>query len=83
MTIIDYQQTAIWAIADALRGDACPVDPDPGESCGCGDYEREAEIALTAALPIIERAVIDELGLVEEIEYHTGRHRYTTPWEEA
>ena len=61
MTTIDYQQTAIWAIADALRGDACPVDPDPGESCGCGDYEREAEIALTAAAPHLRAAWEQEL----------------------
>ena len=54
---LDHQQAAIWAIADALHGDACPADPDPGESCGCGDYEREAEIALTVALPIIKQAV--------------------------
>ena len=57
MTTIDHQQAAIWAIAAALHGDACPADPDPGESCGCGDYEREAEIALAAALPIIKQAV--------------------------
>ena len=53
---IPYQQTAIRAIAAALHGDACPADPDPGESCGCGDYEREATTALTAALPIIKQA---------------------------
>ena len=46
MTTIDHQQTAIRAIAAALHGDACPADPDPGESCGCGDYEREATTAL-------------------------------------
>ena len=57
MTTIDHQQAAIRAIAAALHGDACPADPDPGESCGCGDYEREAEIALAAALPIIKQAV--------------------------
>ena len=56
MTTIDYQQSAVRAIADALHGDACPVDPDPGESCGCGDYEREAEIALTAAAPHLRAA---------------------------
>ena len=28
MTTIDYQQVAIRSIADALHGDACPVDPD-------------------------------------------------------
>ena len=27
MTTIDHQQTAIWAIAAALHGDACPADP--------------------------------------------------------
>ena len=56
MTTIDHQQKAIWAIAAALHGDACPAVPDPGESCGCGDYEREAEIALTAAAPHLRAA---------------------------
>ena len=56
MTTLDHQQAAVRAIADALHGDACPVDPDPGESCGCGDYEREAEIALTAATPHLRAA---------------------------
>lgn len=27
------------------------------------------------------KAVIDELGLVEEYEYYTRRHRYITSWE--
>ncbi len=56
MTTIDHQQAAIRAIAAALHGDACPADPDPGESCGCGDYEREAEIALAAAAPHLRAA---------------------------
>ena len=56
MTTIDHQQAAIRAIAAALHGDACPADPDPGESCGCGDYEREAEIALAAATPHLRAA---------------------------
>ena len=47
------------------------------------DFNGLAEDELTAVLPIIEQAVIDELGLVAEIEYHTGRHRYVTSWEEA
>ena len=59
---IDYQQTAIWAIAAALHGDACPADPDPGESCGCGDYEREAEIALAAATPHLRAAWEQEMA---------------------
>ena len=61
MTTIDHQQEAIRAIAAALHGDACPADPDPGESCGCGDYEREAEIALTAAAPHLRAAWEQEL----------------------
>ena len=62
MTTIDHQQAAIWAIAAALHGDACPADPDPGESCGCGDYEREAEIALTAATPHLRAAWEQEMA---------------------
>lgn len=44
------------------------------------DFNGQAEDTLTVALPIIERAVIYELGLVEENEYHTRRHRYVTSW---
>ena len=62
MTTIDHQQAAIRAIAAALHGDACPADPDPGESCGCGDYEREAEIALTAAAPHLRAAWEQEMA---------------------
>ena len=58
----DHQQAALRAIAAALHGDACPVDPDPGESCGCGDYEREAEIALTAAAPHLRAAWEQEMA---------------------
>ena len=62
MTTIDHQQAAIRAIAAALHGDACPDDPDPGESCGCGDYERESEIALTAAAPHLRAAWEQEMA---------------------
>ena len=61
MTTIDYQQAAVRAVADALHGDACPVDPDPGESCVCGDYEREAEIALSAATPHLRAGIAEEV----------------------
>ena len=63
----DRQQAAIWAIADALHGDACPVgpDPDPGESCGCGYYAREAEIALAAAAPHLRAAWAEEIRAIE------------------
>ena len=65
MTTIDHQQEAIRAIAAALHGDACPADPDPGESCGCGDYERESEIALTAATPHLRAAWAKEIRAIE------------------
>ena len=64
MTTIDHQQAAVRAVADALHGDACPVDPDPGESCGCGDYEREAEEALAAATPHLRAAWAAEIRAV-------------------
>ena len=60
--LIDHQQAAYWAIAAALHGDACPDDPDPGESCGCGDYEREATTALTAATPHLRAAWEQEMA---------------------
>jgi hypothetical protein len=75
MTTIDHQQAAVRAIADALHGDACPVDPDPGESCGCGDYEREAEIALTAAAPHLRAEFIAEVRRAQfevEARHHFG-----------
>ena len=68
---------AIKAIADALHGDACPADPDTGESCGCGNYEREAEIALTAAMPAIREQIAAEISNYwdacgELIDSHNG-----------
>ena len=69
MTTLDHQQAAVRAIADALHGDACPVDPDPGESCGCGDYEREAEIALTAATPHLRAAWAEEVRAIDIPEH--------------
>ena len=61
MTTPEIPEAAVKAVADALHGDACPVDPDTGESCGCGDYEREAEIALKAAMPHIREHIAQEV----------------------
>ena len=71
MTTIDHQQAAIGAIAAALHGDACPADPDPGESCGCGGYEREAENALTAATPHLRAGVAKEMRDFRDCYQHT------------
>ena len=93
MTTIDHQQAAVRAIAAALHGDACPADPDPGESCGCGDYERESEIALTAATPHLRAGMADEIlddtpgspltrGYQRLMDPKTGEHPVRT-WEAA
>ena len=39
---------AIEKVANALHGDQCAEDPDPGERCSCGadDFYRQAEVAL-------------------------------------
>lgn len=39
---------AIEQVANALHGDQCAEDPDPGERCTCGadDFYRQAEIAI-------------------------------------
>ena len=39
---------AIEKVANALHGDQCAEDPDPGERCNCGadDFYRQAEIVL-------------------------------------
>ena len=38
----------IEKVANALHGDQCAEDPDPGERCNCGadDFYRQAEIVL-------------------------------------
>ena len=45
MSSMEY---AIEQVANALHGDQCAEDPDPGERCNCGadDFYRQAEIAL-------------------------------------
>ena len=44
---------AIYAAGQALHADAC-TEGDPHDGCDCGDWDREAEIAVRAALPSIE-----------------------------
>ena len=44
---------AIYAAGQALHVDAC-TEGDPHDGCDCGDWDREAEIAVRAALPSIE-----------------------------
>ena len=44
---------AIYAAGQALHVDAC-TEGDPHDGCDCGDWDREAEVAVRAALPSIE-----------------------------
>ena len=46
---------AIYAAGQALHADAC-TEGDPHDCCDCGDWDREAEIAVRAALPFIAAA---------------------------
>lgn len=66
---------AIEQVANALHGDQCAEDPDPGERCNCGagDFYRQAEIVLDtlreagliAPAPLREEwAAIDDDGTV-------------------
>ena len=55
------RERIIEAMAEALHGDSCPEDPDEGESCSCGSWQREAETALDAALPLIREALADKV----------------------
>lgn len=80
MTTIDYQQAAVQAVADALHGDACPCDPDPGEACDCGSWDREAEIALTAASPHLRAGIAEEVRALWAERDPDGTHVSFTPF---
>lgn len=51
-------------VADALHADACPEDPDDGESCTCADYLREARIVLElfASQPTVAQVKAEAWG---------------------
>lgn len=54
-------QEWIEAGADAIHSDLCPDDPDDGEHCGCAPWTLEAELVLTAVLPLIREAIAREI----------------------
>ena len=57
---------AIYAAGQALHVDAC-TEGDPHDGCDCGDWDREAEIAVRAALPSIAHARDDVPTLLAEV----------------
>ena len=57
---------AIYAAGEALHVDAC-TEGDPHDGCDCGDWDREAEIAVRAALPSIAHARDDVPTLLAEV----------------
>ena len=57
---------AIYAAGQALHVDAC-TEGDPHDGCDCGDWDREAEIAVRAALPSIAHARDDVPTLLTEV----------------
>ena len=56
---------AIEQVANALHGDQCAEDPDPGERCNCDadDFYRQAEIVLDT---LREAGLIAPASLREE-----------------
>ena len=56
----------IRAAEDALHADACTGDVDDDETCHCGSFEREARIALEAALHPLLRV---RMGPKEDVDY--------------
>ena len=63
---------AIYAAGQALHADAC-TEGDPHDGCDCGDWDREAEIAVRAALPSIEHQLRE---LIAQEAERAERHGY-------
>ena len=74
---------AIELVANALHGDQCPDDPDPGDRCNCGadDFHRQAEIALDT---LREAGLLAPAPLTEiraENQFGETHRRWATDWE--
>jgi hypothetical protein len=83
-----HDERDVETVAEALHADACPGDPDEGEACGCGSYEREAAIVLDALdLPGRERRAKAEMlreaaTMLSRLADH-GADGEATPYETA
>lgn len=68
----DNMEHAIEQVANALHGDQCAEDPDPGERCNCGadDFYRQAEIALDTLreVGLLAPAPLREVTTAEELD---------------
>ena len=70
---------AIYAAGQALHVDAC-TEGDPHDGCDCGDWDREAEIAVRAALPSIEHQLRELIAqAIEALPNLSVRHFGTRP----
>ena len=70
---------AIYAAGQALHADAC-TEGDPHDGCDCGDWDREAEIAVRAALPSIEHQLRELIAqAIEALPNLSVRHFGTRP----
>lgn len=58
MSDIDLTE-AIREASDRLHADSCPEDMC---GCRCGHYDREAEIAIRAALPHLEQQIREQVA---------------------
>ena len=70
---------AIYAAGQALHVDAC-TEGDPHDGCDCGDWDREAEIAVRAALPSIEHQLRELIAqAIEALPNLSVNHFGTRP----
>ena len=70
---------AIYAAGQALHADAC-TEGDPHDGCDCGDWDREAEIAVRAALPSIEHQLRELIAqAIEALPNLSVNHFGTRP----
>lgn len=70
---------AIYAAGQALHVDAC-TEGDPHDGCDCGDWDREAEIAVKAALLSIEHQLRELIAqAIEALPNLSVNHFGTRP----
>ena len=68
MSNLTIPDEAVEAAAEALHADGCPECAEgDSERCPGWDMTREAEVALTAALPILHPAIPNTVEALEEL----------------
>ena len=61
---------AVQSAAEALLADNCVCDTYDTDPCACASWEREAQVALTAAAPHLRAAWAEEVRAIEVPEHN-------------